>query len=81
MHPLAQFVGQNLMDKTLAVDAREPGKRRAADLDAEVGLAFRPGTGMPGVPVRFIHDDKTDGRQRLGDLGFDTVGDAAHLWA
>ena len=48
----SQFLGQDLVDQALALDAAEAGEASGDDLDVEMGLALGPRPGMAGMALR-----------------------------
>ena len=54
MYAAAEFDGERLIDHAVALQSGLPLERLRHDIDAKMGLAARPMTGMPAVLIGFI---------------------------
>lgn len=54
MDPLAQFVGQNLVDHSVTLHPARSIEGGGHNRHPEMGFPFRPGSHMTGVKVGFV---------------------------
>jgi len=65
-----QFLGQNLMNNSMALNSAFASKSRARYVDAKMAFSIRVMTAMPGVLGRFVDNDQPRRRQSCGNLAF-----------
>lgn len=80
VNTLGEFVGQDLVDHTLAFNARCSLESGRDNLHAEVRFAFWAGPYVAGMKVRFIDDIQMRGRKCVGQFDLDRVGNAHALF-
>ena len=78
VHAAGEFTRKCLIDHAVALDPALSAERLRHDMNPEVGLAARAGSGVALVLMRFIHNIETLRRERGGELvgnqGFDLHG-------
>ena len=70
MHPPRQLGGERCVDKTVPLDPGFASEYRSHDSDPEMRFAPRPRTGVAGVEMRFVKDDKNVGMKCFSELFF-----------
>src|SRR5689334_3941525 len=74
MDAAGQFLRQETIDPPLAGNAAFTNERNGDDLDAKMSLPFGTCSGMAGVAVRLVPDDKPDWLEPGSKLGANALG-------
>ena len=76
MDPAGEFGGERRINQAMALQPALPGERLGHNIDAVMGLTFRPVSGMTCVQVRLVLDGEALRGESLGQLVGDDVGGA-----
>ena len=79
MHRTCEFLGQDLVDRTLALYARLTGEGPGNDLHTEVGLAALAPAGMAVMLIGFVDDAQRFRLECHAQFAFDPICNLSHI--